>query len=118
MNNNSPLAGVVTADALRVGTGKTRKFVGAEHDADISYFFVENQPGEGAALHWHPYSETWIVLEGEVQITRGGETLTAVAGDTVTVAPFVVHGFTNSGTGILRILCIHASATMIQTFVD
>src|SRR3954454_18189439 len=114
---NAPLPhDVVSAEAMRVGNGRTRKFVGAEHDADISYFLVENQPGEGPALHWHPYSETWVVLEGTARITRGMETVTAVAGDTATVAAFVPHGFTNSGEGVLRILCTHASATIIQTF--
>lgn len=110
--------GIVPADVLGVGAGRTRMFVGAEHGADISYFFVENQPGEGPALHWHPYSETWIVLDGMVRIRRGDETLTAVAGDTATVPPHVVHGFTNIGAGVLKIICIHASATIIQTFVD
>ncbi|HCS60347.1 MAG TPA: cupin domain-containing protein [Microbacterium sp.] len=109
--------GVVSASALRVGTGLTRKFVGVEHDADISYFFVENHPGEGPELHWHPYSETWIVLDGTVQITRGDETFTAIAGDTATVAPRVPHKFVNIGDGMLRIICIHASAIMIQTVI-
>lgn len=118
MNAESISEGVVAAEGIRIGTGRSRRFVGTEHGADISYFFVENQPGEGPDLHWHPYSETWVVLEGTVQIRRGDELLIAGPGDTATVPPHVVHGFTNAGTGLLRILCIHASAEMIQTFVD
>ena len=118
MNSTSLPQGVVAEADIRIGTGRSRQFVGAEHGADVSYFYVENQPGEGPGLHWHPYSETWIVLEGTVRITRGEETFTAAVGDTATVAPYVVHAFTNIGAGALRILCIHASATMIQTFVD
>jgi mannose-6-phosphate isomerase-like protein (cupin superfamily) len=118
MNTASIPEGIVAAGDILIGTGRSRRFVGAEHGADISYFFVENQPGEGPGLHWHPYSETWVVLEGEVRIHRGDEVLTAGAGDTATVAPYALHRFTNVGTGTLRILCIHASATMIQTFVD
>ena len=110
--------GVVRDADIRIGTGRSRRFVGAEHGADVSYFYVENQPGEGPGLHWHPYSETWIVLEGTARITRGEETFLAAAGDTATVAAYVPHGFVNAGTGLLRILCIHASATMIQTFLD
>jgi len=117
--NTTPLPeGIVAAGDIRIGTGRSRRFVGAEYGADISYFFVENQPGEGPGLHWHPYSETWVVLDGEVRIRRGDEILTAGAGDTATVPPHVLHGFTNVGTGTLRILCIHASAEIIQTFVD
>lgn len=110
--------GVVHDADIRIGTGRSRKFVGAEHGADVSYFYVENQPGEGPRLHWHPYSETWIVLEGTVRIIRGEETFVAETGDTATVAAYVPHGFVNAGTGTLRILGIHASATMIQTFID
>ncbi len=110
--------GIVQPDAIFMGAGPSRRFVGIEHGADISYFYVENQPGQGPGMHWHPYSETWVVLEGTVRITRGHETFTASAGDTATVAAHVPHGFVNAGPGLLRILCIHASATMIQTFLD
>lgn len=118
MSTASDTSGVIAAADIRIGSGRSRRFVGAEHGADISYFFVENQPGEGPGLHWHPYSETWVVLEGQAQIHRGDEVFTAGAGDTATVPPHVVHAFTNAGTGMLRILCIHASAEIIQTFVD
>lgn len=118
MSTNPRHRGVAADRDIRIGSGRSRRFVGAEHDADVSYFYVENQPGEGPGLHWHPYSETWVVLEGTVRITRGEETLLAAAGDTATVAPYVPHGFVNAGAGVLRILCIHASATIIQTFLD
>ncbi|HWV48580.1 MAG TPA: cupin domain-containing protein [Microbacterium sp.] len=118
MNSRTLPEGVVAGADIRLGTGRSRKFVGAEHGADVSYFYVENQPGEGPGLHWHPYSETWVVLEGTARITRGSESFDAVAGDTATVAAYVPHGFVNAGTGVLRILCIHASAIMIQTFLD
>lgn len=111
-------APVVPGADIRIGTGDSRRFVGAEHGADVSYFYVENQPGEGPGLHWHPYSETWVVLEGTVRIRIGAQTLLAVAGDTATAPAFTPHGFTNAGTGTLRILCIHASRTIVQTFLD
>ena len=117
--NTTPLpTGVVAGADIRIGTGGSRRFVGAEHEADVSYFYVENQPGEGPGRHWHPYSETWVVLEGTVRLAIGDETLLAGAGDTATAPAFVPHGFTNAGEGILRILCIHASDTIIQTFLD
>lgn len=118
MNAASIVEPIVTATDIRIGTGRSRRFVGAEHSADISYFFVENQPGEGPGPHWHPYSETWIVLEGTVRIRRGDDLVVAEEGDTATTPPHVLHAFTNVGTGTLRILCIHASAEIIQTFVD
>lgn len=46
---------LVPAETLRIGTGRTRRFVGREHGAGVSYFFVDNDPGQGPGLHWHPY---------------------------------------------------------------
>nr|WP_201471200.1 cupin domain-containing protein [Microbacterium hydrocarbonoxydans] len=116
--NTSPAALAIVAGAdIRLGAGRSRKFVGAAHGADVSYFYVENQPGEGPGLHWHPYSETWVVLQGAAQITIAERTFTAHAGDTATGPAFVPHAFTNIGEGTLRILCIHASPTIIQTFL-
>lgn len=118
MNSASVSAGVVHAAEIRIGDGPSRRFVGAEHGADVSYFYVENQPGQGPGMHWHPYSETWVVLEGTARITIGEETFLAEAGDTATGPAFVPHRFTNAGDGMLRIIGIHSSPTIIQTFLD
>lgn len=109
---------IVPAEALRIGTGRTRRFEGIDHGAGISYFFVDNEPGEGPGLHRHPYPETWVVLDGEARITIGDAQLVAGAGDTATVGADIWHAFTNCGTGRLRIICIHASDTIIQEFAD
>ncbi|PRB09940.1 cupin domain-containing protein [Microbacterium sp. MYb62] len=118
MTSTSSTVGVVAGADIRIGTGRSRRFVGAEHGAAVSYFFVENQPGEGPGLHWHPYPETWIVIEGVASITVGEETFVAGAGDTATGPAYVPHRFVNAGDGILTIIGIHASATIIQTFLD
>ncbi|MBE7953350.1 cupin domain-containing protein [Microbacterium oxydans] len=118
MNSTPSLSGVVAADDIRIGTGRSRRFVGVEHGAAVSYFFVENQPGEGPGLHWHPYPETWVVIEGIASITVGEETFVAGAGDSATGPAYVPHRFTNVGDGVLKIIGIHASATIIQTFLD
>ncbi|GGD61726.1 hypothetical protein GCM10007269_01070 [Microbacterium murale] len=59
-----------------------------------------------------------MVLEGTARITVGDETFVARAGDTATGPARVPHCFTNVGEGMLRILGIHASPTIIQTFLD
>jgi len=111
-------ARIVALESLRIGSGRTRRFVGLEHGAGISYFFVDNEPGEGPGLHWHPYTETWVVLEGTAEITMGDRRLTARAGDTATVPAGVWHRFENIGDGRLKVLCIHASAVIVQTWAD
>lgn len=110
------MATVVTADSIRVPGSRTLRFEGRDHGSGVSFFLVANDPGQGPGLHRHPYTETWSVLEGEATITIGDETVVAHAGDTAVVQPGVWHGFSNTGSGTLRMICIHASDTMIQEF--
>ncbi|MGX5697519.1 cupin domain-containing protein [Agromyces soli] len=107
-----------SAEQLLIGTRGTRRFEGREFGAGISYFFVDNLPGEGADLHWHPYPETWLVLDGVARATIDGEEYVLHGGDTATVPPNTWHGFVNAGTGRLKLIGIHASDTIIQTFAD
>ncbi|UJP10235.1 cupin domain-containing protein [Microbacterium sp. KUDC0406] len=108
----------VAPDEIRLGSGLSRRFEGSEHGAGVSYFYIDNQPGQGASLHWHPYPETWVVLEGDVTFVVGDELILATAGDTVTGPAYVPHKFTNTGTGTMRLIGIHASAVIIQTNLD
>jgi mannose-6-phosphate isomerase-like protein (cupin superfamily) len=113
------------SELARAGTrSRAARFEGAEFDAGSSFFAVDDDPGQGVGLHWHPYSETWIVLEGEVTFRLGdgfGEEADtdiieqhAAAGTVVVVPPRQHHGFRNTGTGVLRMVCIHASPRIIQ----
>ncbi|WP_129664162.1 cupin domain-containing protein [Phytoactinopolyspora endophytica] len=111
-------ARTIPASELRVGESQTLRFEGRPYGSGISFFLVKNEPGQGPGLHRHPYSETWTVLEGEATIRIGDETLVAHAGDTAVVAPDVWHGFTNTGSGTLRVMCVHASDVMIQEWLD
>lgn len=108
----------IPADAIRMAGSRTLRFVGAEHGSGISFFLVTNDPGQGPGLHRHPYTETWTVLEGEATIRDGDDTIVARAGDTAVVQADTWHGFTNTGTGVLRIMCMHASPEIIQEWQD
>ena len=109
---------LVEPEQIRLGSGRGRRFQGSEHGAAISYFYVDNQPGQGSGLHWHPYPETWVVLEGDATFAVGGEQIVATAGDTVTGPAFVPHRFTNTGESTMRLIGIHASPVIIQTNLD
>ena len=104
----------IPASELLVGTSRTMRFEGESYGSGISFFAVDNDPGMGPGLHRHPYTETWHVIEGEATIRMGDDTVTAHAGDTAVVAADTWHGFTNTGQGRLRMVCIHASPVMIQ----
>jgi mannose-6-phosphate isomerase-like protein (cupin superfamily) len=104
----------IPADDIRIGDSRTLRFEGAQYGSNVSFFLVTSDPGQGPGLHRHPYDETWSVLEGEATIVVGDRTFVARAGDTAVAPADTWHRFTNTGSGTLRIVCIHASAVMIQ----
>ncbi len=112
-------------DLIRPGQAtRTAKFEGEPFGGEASFFVVDNDPGQGVGLHWHPYSETWLVLSGRATFRLGdasGEAadtdiqeLFAHADEILTVPALRHHGFVNSGDEPLRMLCLHASPRIIQ----
>ena len=93
---------------------RTIRFEGDEFGTGISFFSVDNEPGQGPALHVHPYPETWIVKSGRARIVAGDEAFEVGPNDIAVVPGGVPHKFTNLGPGRLEIVCIHAAGTMAQ----
>ena len=93
---------------------RTVRFEGAAHGTDISFFAVDNDPGQGPGLHVHPYPETWIVQSGQARIVAGDEEFEVGPGDIAVVPAGVPHKFTNIGDGRLVIFCVHQAGTMVQ----
>jgi len=69
--------------------------------------------------HRHPYEHEVFVLEGTGIVVEGEVEHPLRAGDFVYVAPDEVHQFRNSGTGVLRFLCLvpHSAAAQKVTVV-
>jgi quercetin dioxygenase-like cupin family protein len=93
-------------------SGSNHRFDGADHGAPVSFFIVHAQPGEGPGLHSHPYTETFIVQEGQATFTLGDDTFEAKAGDIIVAPANAPHAFVNSGKGVLRSVDIHPVAEM------
>jgi mannose-6-phosphate isomerase-like protein (cupin superfamily) len=88
----------------------SHEFVGAEHgDVPFSIILVHSGPGVGPKLHRHPYPEVFVVQAGQATFQLGDDTIVVDEGHIVVGPPDVPHGFTNTGTGELRIVAIHAS---------
>jgi quercetin dioxygenase-like cupin family protein len=78
-------------------------------DVPFSVILVHSKPGVGPKLHRHPYPEVFIVEAGEATFELDGQSV-VVAGGNVVVAPSnAPHGFTNTGTGELRLTAIHGA---------
>jgi mannose-6-phosphate isomerase-like protein (cupin superfamily) len=105
------------ADQERSPRG-TLTFQGEDYGSGVSFFLVNNLPGDGPDLHKHPYSETWIVRSGRGRFTADGEDIDAEPGDIIVVGPETPHKFKNIGEERLDVICIHASPRIIQTELE
>ena len=111
---------VIRSSELPPSGRGTVRFEGDPHGSAISFFLVNNLPGEGPDLHKHPYGETWIVRSGAARMTADGQDVDVGPGDVMVVGPETPHKFKNTGTGDerLEIFCIHASPRMIQVELE
>jgi mannose-6-phosphate isomerase-like protein (cupin superfamily) len=93
-------------------------FEGAEHGSDVSLFVVDAAPGDGPALHCHPYSETFVLQEGRGRFQLGDRSIDAAAGEVVVVPPESAHRFHALGPERLRMVTIHAAPRMETTWLE
>jgi quercetin dioxygenase-like cupin family protein len=64
---------------------------------------------EGVDPHTHAdHTDSFFVLEGEVEFLLDGEWRRGGPGTFLSVPPGIVHGFRNPGPGRIRVLNIHA----------
>ena len=92
-------------------TEHAHEFVGADHGAvPFSIILVHAAPGAGPRLHRHPYPEVFVVESGEARFQLGDDARVVRGGEIVIGPANVPHGFTNTGTGELRLTAIHGAA--------
>jgi mannose-6-phosphate isomerase-like protein (cupin superfamily) len=105
---------IISAGSLANG-----RFEGAsDGPASISLILDESEPGAGPRLHRHPYDETWVIEHGNLIFQVGDKLGEATAGDIVIAPPGIPHKFTNQGPGRSRVICIHASSTIVGEFLE
>ncbi len=66
--------------------------------------------GGGPGPHRHDFEETFLLLEGEVELTFRGQRATAKAGATVHIPANAPHQFHNASKQAARLLCICSPA--------
>src|SRR5690349_2970256 len=97
-------------------------FQGDEHgggaDVPVSMFITRTPPAASVSLHVHPYSETFLLLEGRGRWTRGDEVVELEAEQMLVVPPETPHGFRNTGEAPLLVVSVHASGTLEQTWLE
>jgi quercetin dioxygenase-like cupin family protein len=73
-------------------------------------------PGGGPPPHRHDFEEMFTVLNGEVEASFRGRTLTLRAGETINVPANAPHAFRNVGDQPSRLLCMCAPAGQDEFF--
>ena len=73
-------------------------------------------PGGGPPPHRHDFEEMFTVLEGEVELSFRGQQLVAKAGETINVPANAPHGFRNTSSEAIRLLCLCAPSGQEEFF--
>ena len=108
--------------ALAQGNGPAAQHIGlagdtytitvAGKDTDNRFCVIDMHvpPGGGPGPHRHDFEETFILLEGELQVTFRGQKSIVRPGDTVNIPSNAPHQFHNSASRPVRMICICSPA--------
>lgn len=93
-----------------VGDTYTITVAGKDTNGRFCVIDMHVPPGGGPPPHRHEFEETFILLDGEMQITYRGQKSTLRAGDTVNVPSNAPHQFHNASSKPVRMICICSPA--------
>lgn len=99
-----------------VGDTYTILIAGSDTAGRYTLIDMHVPPGGGPPPHRHDFEEMFTVLEGAVEMTFRGDTLTALAGETINVPANSPHAFRNLGDGPARLLCMCTPAGQDEFF--
>jgi quercetin dioxygenase-like cupin family protein len=99
-----------------VGDTYTVLVAGSDTDGKYTLIDMHVPPGGGPPPHRHDFEEMFTVLDGQVEVTFRGETITARAGETINVPANAPHAFTNATEAASRLLCLCAPAGQEEFF--
>jgi len=75
-------------------------------------------PGGGPPPHRHDFEETFVLLEGELEMTFRASKSVARAGDTLNIPANAPHQFHNSSQKAVRMLCLCSPAGQEKFFLE
>lgn len=93
-----------------VGDTYTITVPGKETNNRFCVIDMHIPPGGGPPPHRHDFEETFILLEGEMEVTFRGEKSTVHAGEIMNVPSNAPHQFHNSSKSPARMICICSPA--------
>ena len=104
---------IVDIDSLKPPGEEVAIFQGFQHGAGVSFFLVEFSPGKGPARHRHPYDETFIILDGEIEAIVDGEARMVGGEKIVIIHADAWHEFKARSDKPVRMITLHPVPKMI-----
>ena len=101
-----------------VGDTYTITVAGKDTNGRFCVIDMHVPPGAGPVPHRHDFDETFILLDGEMEVTFRGKKSTVHAGDTINIPSNAPHQFHNASSEPLRMICICAPAGNDNFFLE
>ena len=100
--------------------GDTYTITVAGEDTDNQFCVIDMHvpPGGGPGPHRHDFEETFILLDGEMEVTFRGKKSTVHAGDTINIPSNAPHQFQNASSESVRLICICSPAGNDKFFLE
>lgn len=113
LSRSLALAQVDSASAQHIGlVGDTYTITVAGKDTGDRFCVIDMHvpPGGGPGPHRHDFEETFILLEGELEVTFRGKKSIVGVGSTINIPSNAPHQFHNSSSRPVRMICICSPA--------
>ena len=104
---------LIDINSLKTPGQEVVTFQGVKHGANVSFFIVHFSPGKGPKKHRHPYEETFIILEGEIEAIVDDEPKTLSENNIVIIPAGTWHEFKNRSDKTVFMVNIHPVPEMI-----
>ncbi|MEM7254862.1 MAG: cupin domain-containing protein [Pseudomonadota bacterium] len=110
-------------DSVRVEFGPLAHYhpLLADGTTPIRTGIQTSEPGYVAPVHWHPYDEILMIIEGKASAWLEGRESEAVhldAGDTIMLPANVPHSFSVVGDQPMRLVGIHLNPDRVVNYHD
>jgi len=101
-----------------VGNTYTITVAGKDTNDRFCVIDMHVPPGGGPGPHRHDFEETFILLDGELEMTFRGKKAIVRAGATVNVPSNAPHQFHNASSRPVRMICICSPAGNDRFFLE
>ena len=121
LNRHLVLASADDPAAVHISlVGNTYTILLSAEDTAGRYSLIDMfvPPGGGPPPHRHDFEESFTVLEGEIQATFRGETVTVRTGQVIQIPANAPHQFRNNSAQPARLLCICSPAGQEGMFTE